>query len=250
MSGHFICRFKRGAKPTFANVAVSVVGLIIFCAILPCQAMQLHVTLDEMTQQADAIFLGVVVDQQSRYGPNQKMIFTDVFYQVEEVIYRKEKVQSAIHKTVKLTFAGGEVKGETVRVSDVPSFENGSTYLVFTRMDGKTYASPIIGAFQGLFKIISDEVSGVPYALTYGGRYIVEIKEGDIVTGPPVAKIVAGAIEERADTSTVKFYDVPPQPVEETGQTDAEAHVSAAPFEISNKIMTLDEFIAEIKKRL
>jgi hypothetical protein len=216
----------------------------------PLIGMQLHLSFYEMIQKADVIFMGKVVDQQNRYGPNHKMIFTDVHFDTIDVIYSNKKSQVSVGEDIILTFAGGKMGEEIVKVSDVPSFETGVTYIIFTRMDGKTYASPIIGAFQGLFKIISDKVTDISYPLTYGGSCIVRIEDDDLITGPSVARVQAGTIEKRYDKSLFKSNVVPPVPAEGMDQTGACAHVSKVASKMPENIMSLDEFISKINKHL
>jgi hypothetical protein len=207
-------------------------------------------TFEEIIQQADAIFVGTVVEQQSRYGSNQRMIFTDVTFEVQESFYTPKRFPFEVGGDIVLTFAGGEVEGETVLVSDVPSFDDGTTYLIFTRMDGKTYASPIIGAFQGLFKIISDEIDGTSYPLTYGGRGLVEIQKREIITSPPVARVIRGRIEIKSGTSPFTFHSVPPTPAEGVDMPDAKANISSKVGKIPQKIMTLEELVSHIQRVL
>ena len=212
--------------------------------------MQLQLSFDEITNQADVIFIGTVVEQESRYGGNQNMVFTDVRFEVVELIYRTNQARDLIGKEIELSFAGGEMEGLTVRVSDVPTFEINATYVVFTRMDGKTYASPTIGAFQGLFKVASDEISGVLYPLTYGGHSILEIRDNDFITGPRVSLILYGKVKATVEEEPFKIHAVPPQPAQGMEQTNARAEVSKVLTEQPEGIMSLDEFLSEIHARL
>lgn len=222
-------------------------------ATFPCDAMYLYMPFDDIIKKADVIFLAKVTDQTSRYGSaEKKMIFTDVSFDVVNLIYKSEKSEPIIanRNSIMLTFAGGSVEGEAIWVSDVPSFETGSTYLIFTLMDGKTYASPIVGGYQGLFNVITDEETGQNYALTYGKRGIIEIKDGDVVTTPPVAKIKGGLIEKALQKSSVKFHDVAPAPAQGMDQTKVSASVSPVAAEMPGKIMTLDELIGAIQAKI
>jgi hypothetical protein len=232
------------------STAVIVLILFISCfSPFTSVAMQLSLSFDEVVKKADVIFLGTVIEQNSRYGPNRKMIFTDVSFEVKEIIYQSEKSQPIIGKEIMLTFAGGEVEGKRVKVSEVPSFETGTTYLIFSRIDGKTYASPIVGSFQGLFIVITDERSGISYPLTYGRKSIVEIRNGNLVTGPSVAEIRGGVMEGMSEKVPDRFYSVPPQPAGKMAQ-NAEAYVSTEAKGMLRENMPLDEFISEIRKKI
>jgi hypothetical protein len=256
------------------RIVVSILfGVFMILGIFYCDAMamQMSQSFDEIVQKADVIFLVKAVDQQSRLGTSKKeMIFTDVSFEVERLIHSK---QNPLKKgdIVQLTFAGGELGGRIIQVTDVPSFELGESYIIFTLMDGQTYASPIIGAFQGLFHVKTDEVSGISHPLIYGKRAIVRIDDEDhLVAGPKVKKIHSGVIEEELVSETATYYDVAPQPVVDTAISNSttviprsgtnpigtakkespKATVSRPAKEKPEKIMNVEEFIAEIQKRI
>ncbi len=176
------------------------------------------------------------------------MIFTDVYFSVEKVIQQKETSYRFAGNRITLTFAGGRMKEEAIYISDVPSFETGGQYLLFTRMDGKTYASPIVGGYQGLYRIIQDERSKTAYPLTYGGHCIVRVAGGDLILGPPVARIQGGSPEKKTPSLPIKFYEEPPRPIYGRGARVSEAvrKAQSAP----DRIMALEEFIQEIKNRV
>lgn len=222
--------------------------LLIFSpSVLTVHSMQLHLFFDQLVEKADLVFLGTVVGQQSRYGPNFNMIFTDVRFAIEQVIHRRPDALPVEGSELVLTFAGGQVGEEVIRVSDVPTLETGVTYLVLTRWDGKTYASPIIGAYQGLFRVIHDEVTGLSYALTYGKQCLKGIEKGKLITGPPVTRIRGGTIERRPTHSPIQTHKEVPKAVQGIG-----ARVSSVVRmreQRPEKIMTLDDLLQEIISR-
>jgi len=176
------------------------------------------------------------------------MIFTHVYFSVEKIIHQKETSSRFAGNRITLTFAGGRMKEKTIYISDVPSFETGGRYLLFTRMDGKTYASPIVGAYQGLFRVIQDDRTRTAYPLTYGGHCIVKVTGGELVLGPSVTRIQGGSIQKKMSSPAIKFYEEPPRPVQGKGARVSEAvkKAQSAP----DRIMALDEFIQEIKNRV
>ena len=233
--------------------------------------MQMFVPFDQVVKNADLIFVGKAVSQTSRYGPNQKMILTDVVFEVERHIHKKHSDQ-AISDTVTLTFAGGEKDGHIVRVSDVPEIELGAEYIIFTIMDGRTYASPIIGSSQGLFHIMRDETTGIAYPLSYGGKRPLASIDADhhLMVGPPVSKINNGLPEKAAEDAGKGYFEVAPVPVfnssaakarqaapgPEPASTGKPARTAPAAFVrpmrsvMPEHIMDVDEFIAEVMKRI
>ena len=225
---------------------VLLLSLLSFCS--PLSAMQPYFPFDHIVQRADLVFLGSVLSQQARYGTKGHMIFTDVYFSVEKVIRQKETSYRFAGNRITLTFAGGRMKEEAIYISDVPSFETGGQYLLFTRMDGKTYASPIVGAYQGLFRLIQDERTRTAYPLTYGGHCIVKVTGGELVLGPSVARIKGGNPEKKEPSLPIKFYEEPPRPIHGKGARVSEAVRKAQ--SPPDRAMVLDEFIQEIKNRV
>jgi hypothetical protein len=211
--------------------------------------MQRQLTFDEIIKLSDVIFIGQVTDQQCRYGPNQKMIFTDVCFEVQDVISLSQNAELPSLNEITLTFAGGIIGEQRVIVSDVPSFETGKVYLICTKMDGETYASPIIGSNQGLFHVVKDEISGITYPLVYGNRPISKIINNELVVGPAISRIYGGAMQPAAagKSVTANFLNEAPKPT--AGFKGLSAKVSPPP-PIPTEIMNLHQFIVEITKRI
>jgi len=225
---------------------VLLLSLLSLCS--PLHAMQPYFPFGQIVQRADLVFLGSVLSQQARYGTKGQMIFTHVYFSIEKIIHQKETSYRFAGNRITLTFAGGRVQEKAIYISDVPSFETGGQYLLFTRMDGKTYTSPIVGAYQGLFRIIQDERTRTAYPLTYGGHCIVKVTGGELVLGPSIARIQGGSPEKKMPSLPIKFYEEPPRPVYGKGARVSEAvrKAQSAP----DRIMALDEFIQEIKNRV
>jgi hypothetical protein len=236
----------KGGNDMKQNISfILIFAALFFIANRPSQAMVMHMSFDEIVQQADVIFFGKAVAQKSRYGPRKKMIFTDVTFKVQKLIH--SNTSEILGDEIVLSFAGGKLD-KIIRVSDVPSFKTGRRYIIFTRMDGKQYASPIIGSMQGLFRVIRDEASGVSYPLTNGKRPISGIKNKNLIVGAPVSKINNGKAERLSATDESDYYyDVAPEPVGDHG--NARAYVSPLKKKAPGKIMKLEEFIGEIKKK-
>lgn len=216
---------------------------------LPCFAMEAHFTFDNIIKSAEVIFIGKATDLQYKYGPKQEMIFTDVSFEVQNMIYESQKSKLPSLTEITLTFAGGQIGEEEVMVSDVPSFEKGGVYLICTRMDGNIYASPIIGSHQGLFHVVKDELTGIAYPLVYGKRPIVKIDNQELVVGPAISRIYGGAMQLATTANPLpnNLLDEAPQPT--GGFKGASAKVSPSP-QMPTEIMNLDQFIGEINNRI
>ncbi len=240
---------------TTANgrAAVCITGML--CLVLastPARAMQSLLDFDELVDRADAIFVGEVAAQTSRLAPNGKMVFTDVRFDNVVIVHERARAKVRLGKQVTLAFAGGALPDKRVKVSDVPVFESGGIYLVFSLMDGRSYASPVVGGFQGLFPVVADEVSGTRHPLTYGRNAIQGLSADArprVLLGPRVRRIRGGVAEPAAETPDDRRFMVPPTPLGPLSARAAAAPV-AAPGPKPGKLMTLEAFTAEIRKRI
>jgi hypothetical protein len=158
------------------------------------RAMQIKLSLDEIAQTADLIFVGTVMDQSTRANDRKTMIFTDVTFGDVQVVHATTKSVQRAGSEIKLTHAGGAFGGVSLTVSDSPGFKTGARYLVFASDDGRTYTTPVIGGAQGLFEVETDQVTGERYVLTAGRRALLGVHEGEVLASPArVASFADGA---------------------------------------------------------
>jgi hypothetical protein len=230
---------------------LSSLALVLFLSILiaPALAMHPYMSFDDLVQKSDLIFEGQVLDMQCRFGPNQKMILTDVTFRVERLIYIKKTAASLLNDPVVLTFAGGKMGGMRAVVSGTPAFKVDNRYLIFTRLNGRTYISPIIGGTQGLFRIQEDETNGKDYPLTSGGNAILGFEGQHLSLGPPISKIERGQAENAA-TGPDLLYRVAPK---RTGGGPGGARVSSVMDQSRMQVVQpidLDRLITEIYQRI
>jgi hypothetical protein len=167
------------------------------------RATQLKVSLAELSQTADLIFVGTVTGQSTRLGATRTMPVTDVVFGDVQIVQGTARSPQRGGRTVTLTYAGGRLGETTVTVSDAPHFVQGRRYLVFASDDGQTYLTPVIGGPQGQFEVIKDRLTGQEYLLTAEGRAVVGFAKGDVVAsasrvsavenGAPIAPSAAAA---------------------------------------------------------
>lgn len=138
-------------------------------------AVQLRLSLDEISQSADLIFIGTVQSQSSRYTDARTAIQTDVIFRDIREVHSTEKSRQRGAATITLSHAGGRVGNTDMQVSDAPTFAPGKRYLVFMSDDGPTYLNPVVGGDQGLFEVITDPVTGQAYVLTAHGRAVLGV---------------------------------------------------------------------------
>jgi len=120
--------------------------------------------LEEVVLEADVVFVGTVVDVRTRWGDGKKMIWTDYWFDVQEVW--KGSVDGDPHA---VSVAGGTVGEQSVLLSHVPSFEPGGTYVVYAYHNARLYAEAAVGVEQGIFREVADGETGETFLIDYFG---------------------------------------------------------------------------------
>ena len=208
--------------------------------------MKLLRPFEDLAGDADVVFVGRVMSQDIAWGSKGKMIFTHVNFMVEEVIHDRSGSSISEGQELILPFAGGEIDGQGIRVSDVPTFEDDETYVIFARLDGKRYASSTVGGFQGVFRVVVDEQDGVRYPLTSSGRAVVSVYQGRLKMAPAPEGIRSGVMKQRQVIWQERRLGAVPRPAMDMGP--ARASVADVQQEVPEKIMTLGEFIQFIRE--
>jgi hypothetical protein len=135
---------------------------------------------EELVAQAEEIFAGEVTEARSFELPGG-LIATDVLFA------RRRVLKGDREGPLTLRVFGGTVGAVTLKLSGVPRFETGLTYVVFARGNG-TDVFPVVGGPHGLFQIRRDPASG--QELVFGAR-------GETLWSVPVpAEAFLEAIEE------------------------------------------------------
>jgi hypothetical protein len=126
-------------------------------------------------------------------------------------------VGSSPEKSITLTTLGGTLGNETVRVSHMPEFVEGQTYIIFTDLTRTTY-NPITANSGGVFLVVN---SGI---YTYEGRAIAGMDEGKFRFSSMVLDPRSGEHSPQLDATRI------PNPTVGGGVTSAKATiVQAAP---------------------
>jgi hypothetical protein len=158
--------------------------------------------LDELVAEAETIFVGTTVDRRSEWEVTResRTIVTLVTFDVHEVL------KGHVGLRTQLSFLGGTVGEETVHVADMPQFRVGDRDVLFVAPDQHA-VSPLVGFFQGRFRILRDGVNGADQIRTHDGRPIATL--ADIGRSPTLlarlprvmsAAEFALAVKQRADT--------------------------------------------------
>jgi len=162
----------------FSWVIISVL-IIVISSMLPLaftEAAQAGVgksSLAELTNGADSVIVGTVVERSSYWNDEHTGIYTSVVLSVEERLKG-----TASQDRITVTLLGGEVDGMWEWVSSMPSFDQGEKAVVFLKKlskaqlpkvkDSKLQLSEeqfeVYGGFQGKFAIKQGRVGNLPVA--------------------------------------------------------------------------------------
>jgi hypothetical protein len=129
-------------------------------------------TFNEMTDQAELVFMGKVLGSRSEWRTTGKdrVIFTLVDFESQEVL------KGNARKTVTLQFLGGTVGDATLEVAGMPKFEVGERVILFVEKNGINL-SPLVGVFHGKFSIRADQQIGQDIVVTHEGKALRDVSE-------------------------------------------------------------------------
>lgn len=121
------------------------------------------VSFEDLIARSELIFAGQVIDRRSTYlrGPDAPIV-TDVTFDVLRVLKGSAGLRT------QLTFLGGTVGRDTLIVSGMPQFEVGERDMLFVSAD-RIASSPLVGFWQGRFRIVRDSITGRDLIRTSSG---------------------------------------------------------------------------------
>jgi len=230
--------------------AASLFGL--FFIPFTASAMMEHIPFDEIISKADIAFLGTVLDKQSTYTTQPRMIYTEVTFSLDRILFIRDRSVARLEDEIILTFAGGKTAEVSLQVSDVPEFEIDSQYVVLAISDGKKHISPVVGGSQGLFRVVADETTSILHPLTYSNRAISGVNPaGKLIHGSRAGSGIANgkAIPKNFSRNDKLLSTVIPRPVMGTGALSSSlstAESRRGKTKKPEKIVTLEEFFSHI----
>ena len=109
-------------------------------------------TFDELVIEAELIFQGAVTDVRSEWiGEGaERRIVSYVTFQVEEAL------KGAPGESYTIRMLGGTVDGQTLQVSDAPTFKVGDRDILFVEHNGTQFI-PLVGIMHGRFHVQQDQ---------------------------------------------------------------------------------------------
>ncbi len=153
--------------------------LVVLATAPPAAALARRLTFGEVVDRGRTILVGTVVSSSTRWGEGHKMIWTDYEVTVEET-WKGTSLRSVV-----LSFAGGTVDGRSILVSHVPRLEVGATYVLSLNDLRRLYASPVVGAEQGLFREVTEEATGERILLDAEGWAVALGPDGELTRLAP-----------------------------------------------------------------
>ncbi len=175
------CRIKNRQGVKGCNAVVALI-LIVVTAIIAYGQDQRLLSLKELTQKADYVFIGDCVSVRSYWNSSRTMIFTEIKHSAitNDFIF-KGSLQNGNHSFVQ---PGGQVDNIKTVVSDQPSFAVGDRSLLFLYRADRIELSGIVGASFGKIPIHRDPKEEIEFIILWT---------------PP--------------DDTLTFYSTPPSPV-------------------------------------
>jgi hypothetical protein len=135
-------------------------------------------SLEECAVQADTVFVGTVVDIQTRWGDTGKLIWTDYVFKVQDTW---KGAPGEGFRTVSV--GGGTAGDKTIILTEVPSFQVGGTYAVYAYDNARLIAEAVVGVDQGLFREVADAETGQLFLIDARGYRMEVLQNGCIVSG-------------------------------------------------------------------
>jgi hypothetical protein len=150
------------------RIATTVIGVLLLTQTASLTTV-VPLTFDQLVQQADAVFIGEVVDVRSSWNETRdgRSIVTQVTFDVTRVLKGTRGLRT------QLTFQGGRIGDVTQEVSGMPTFRIGDRDVLFVSPD-RNAVSPIVGFWQGRFRIIRDAATGEAQVRSHDGSAIVD----------------------------------------------------------------------------
>jgi hypothetical protein len=143
-------------------------------------------TFDQLVSDAELIFQGAVTASRSFWigGGAERHIVTDVTFRIED------SIKGAPGKSYTIRMLGGTVGGETIEVSDAPTFKVGDRDILFVEHNGTQFV-PLVGIMHGRFHVQTDSEGRETVAKENGASVAhlekLGIDEAGAVTGPALS---------------------------------------------------------------
>ncbi|MCF7805130.1 MAG: PQQ-binding-like beta-propeller repeat protein [Candidatus Marinimicrobia bacterium] len=199
-----------------------------------------RVTVPEVAQTADVIFMGTVLEQESRVNDAGNLIVTDVQFRNDKIVYQSESAQGSFGDFIEITYTGGQIEELALIVSESPRLQTKQQYIVFLHADGKSYFNPVVAGSHGIFNVLTDSVAEQQYVLNTASQGITGVENGYLTTtSRTIADISGGEVIWAESQDSINFHtEQPPE------ATDENHFATVHPTGSNNfqHILTVEEF--------
>lgn len=145
-------------------------------------------TFDELVNEAELIFQGAVTDVRSQWTGEgaERRIVSDITFQVEDAL------KGTPGESYTIRMLGGTVDGQTLRVSDAPTFKVGDRDILFVENNGRQFI-PLVGIMHGRFHVQQEQDGKESIARDNGAPLSDLAKLGKEETAAPSGKALSTA---------------------------------------------------------
>ena len=158
----------------------------------------LPMTFSEVVDDAEVIAIATVSALEATWHPERQMPFTEVTFSDVEVL--KGRIAG---DELTLRFLGGPAPdGLTLRVSGMPQFAPEQQVVLFSAGNGLR-ACPLVGWWQGLYRVVYDAERDVRTVADHAGRPVAAV-EGAV--GGRAVRLSAAPPRAAADALTVDEF--------------------------------------------
>jgi hypothetical protein len=139
----------------------------------PCEAMSVIApSFSKLVQNAEQIVRVEATAVTSRWDPvpQGRVIHTYVRFQVLRTLKGDPR------DSITLRLLGGQVGGDGMMIPGMPSFEVGSTYILFIAQNGRAFC-PLVGIMHGSYRVVKDEATGTERVVRANGEPLQSVDD-------------------------------------------------------------------------
>jgi hypothetical protein len=178
------------------KLPLSILATVFLLAVVlssPCRAMSvIPPSFSKLVHNADQIVRAQAVSASSRWDATSqggRVIHTYVQFQVMATLKGAEQA------SVTLRFLGGQVGNDGMVIPDMPSFQIGSTYILFVAANGSAFC-PLVGIQHGSYQVVADAATGTERIARSNGTPLKAAADVGLPIEPRATRILSvdGAI--------------------------------------------------------
>lgn len=170
-------------------------SVVALCGATLSASSVLPLAFDEITERAAAIALVETVHVRAdwRTHPQGKHIVTVVTFKLERGL------KGQVAQQFEIEFLGGRIGSVGMEVDGMPQFAAGDHDVLFLSKNLHSVA-PIVGLYQGRFRVVGDRAKGTDQVLTHDGRPFT-------VATASAARHAPGVLRPRCDAYLAGRHD-------------------------------------------